>query len=244
MFMSPSRAESTVKFQKAIDLLEVVDSKYINEMTPPIRVAKDWELEDNKIKLDNTHRSFRVRGLLTDVDMEYVINLLPFFKRFYDIAIKLSSSYYVTGNEYMKEIYGIDMILDKMHESKDSGTTFMVSKMKRKYDKYSSNIDKINIFLLNAIAFALDLRFKLNYVIWFYVGLTMVRSLQSMKKEEWNTLVSRMLAQLGGLVELSPPFVDMQRRVEHSYEIKVYKKTYGMFGYSSIVYKLEGKRKL
>ncbi|KAK6926078.1 hAT-like transposase, RNase-H fold [Dillenia turbinata] len=72
-------------------------------------------------------------------------------------------SYSITGNEYMKEIYGIGMILDKICESEDSGTASMASKMKRKHDKYWSNIDKINSFLF--IAVVLDPRFKLNYVI-------------------------------------------------------------------------------
>ncbi|KAK6921426.1 hAT-like transposase, RNase-H fold [Dillenia turbinata] len=76
----------------------------------------------------------------------------------------LKGSYYVTGNEYMKEIYGIDMILDKICESEDSGTASMASKIKRKHDKYWGNIDKINVFLF--IFIILDPRFKLNYVNW------------------------------------------------------------------------------
>ncbi|KAK6923517.1 hAT-like transposase, RNase-H fold [Dillenia turbinata] len=90
----------------------------MDEMTPPTRATKDWELEDD---------------------------------------IELESSYHVTGNEYMKEIYGIGIILDKICESEYSGIASMAPKMKRKHDKYWGNIDKINIFLFIVV---LDPRFK------------------------------------------------------------------------------------
>ncbi|KAK6928289.1 hAT-like transposase, RNase-H fold [Dillenia turbinata] len=120
----------------------------------------------NEIRNRNYNAGSRLLswGLPTNVDWEYVRNLLHFLKIFYDTTIKLSGSYYVIRNEYMKEIYGIDMTLDKICESEDSGTTFMASKIKRKHDKYLDNIDKINIFLF--IVVVLDPRFKLNYVNW------------------------------------------------------------------------------
>ncbi|KAK6939868.1 hAT-like transposase, RNase-H fold [Dillenia turbinata] len=133
-------------------------------MTPPTRATKDWELEEYDIELESTRRSSKAKRLPTDIDWEFVRNLLPFFKIFYDTTVKLSDSYSVTGNEYMKEIYRIGMIIDKICESEDSDTASMVSKMKRKYDKYWNNIDKINTFLF--IAVVLDPRFKLNYVNW------------------------------------------------------------------------------
>ncbi|KAK6915218.1 hAT-like transposase, RNase-H fold, partial [Dillenia turbinata] len=118
----------------------------------------------SRLKSWSTRRSSKTKGLPTDVDWEYARNLLSFLKIFYDTTVKLSSLYYVTGNEYMKEIYGIGLILDKICESEDSGTASMASTMKRKYDKYWGNIDKINIFLF--IVVVLDPRFKLNYVNW------------------------------------------------------------------------------
>ncbi|KAK6944397.1 hAT-like transposase, RNase-H fold [Dillenia turbinata] len=122
------------------------------------------ELEEDDIELESTRRSSKTKGLPTDVDWEYVRNLLPFLKIFYDTTVKLSDSYNVTRNEYMKEIYRIGTILDKIYESEDSGTISIASKMKRKHDKYCGNIDKINIFLFIAVVF--DQRFKLNYVNW------------------------------------------------------------------------------
>ncbi|EPS65408.1 hypothetical protein M569_09369 [Genlisea aurea] len=127
--------EKAVKFQKAFDLLEAADRKYVNELGNKIPTEDDWS---------------------------YANKLLPFLKIFYDTTLKLSASYYVTGNEYMKEIYGIGFLLLKMCQSEDPETSQMATKMKGKYDKYWGQIDNINVLIF--VATVLDPRYKLSYV--------------------------------------------------------------------------------
>ncbi|PKA54217.1 hypothetical protein AXF42_Ash000050 [Apostasia shenzhenica] len=53
-------------------------------------------------------------------------------KRILDTTLKLSGILYVIGNTYMKEIYGVGMLLSKRCASDDVSVSLMASRMKRK----------------------------------------------------------------------------------------------------------------
>ncbi|XP_027155111.1 zinc finger BED domain-containing protein RICESLEEPER 2-like [Coffea eugenioides] len=142
--------EAALKFQKAFELLETVDSKYVEELTPQSE--------------NDTRKSSKMRGVPTEMDWEYAKDLLPFLQIFYDSTVKMSGSRYVTGNVYMNEIFGIGGLLNSFQESDDFGLSTMAGNMKKKYDKYWGNVERINILIL--IAVVLDPRHKLSYVQW------------------------------------------------------------------------------
>ena len=79
--------EAALKFQKAFELLALEDSKYADELTS----------------------GDRSRGLPTSTDWEYAHYLLPFLQVFYDATLRVSGSLYVTGNAYMREIFGVGL---------------------------------------------------------------------------------------------------------------------------------------
>lgn len=64
-------------------------------------------------------------------------SILPIFKFFYDATLKISTTRYVTGNAYMKEIFGVGLMIRKMELSQgDVKLKAMAGKMKLKFDKY------------------------------------------------------------------------------------------------------------
>ncbi|WCJ18596.1 hypothetical protein M5689_000933 [Euphorbia peplus] len=99
--------ETTVKFEKAFDLLEMSDSKYVMELT---------------LK----------HGTPTSDDRDYVRSLLPFLQVFYDTTVAFFGSLHVTSNEYMKKVFGLGLMIDSKIEDSDVFLRAMAEKMKKK----------------------------------------------------------------------------------------------------------------
>ncbi|XP_031268671.1 zinc finger BED domain-containing protein RICESLEEPER 1-like [Pistacia vera] len=158
--------DAAIKFQKAFDLLEIDYSKYKDE-------------------LSSGHKS---RGLPTYSDWEYARYLLPFLKIFYDATVCVFDSFYVTGNEYMREIYDIGMKISEWSHSHDLNLSSTAVRMKGKFDKYWSNVDNINIMLF--IAVVLDPRDKLEYVDWVIGESYDAFATDKLKKKVMETLLS------------------------------------------------------
>lgn len=132
--------ESSLKFQKAFDLLYSQDSKYRGEMT----------------KCD---------GSPSNEDWDCIRHMVTFLRIFYDATLRLSDSLYVTKNMYLQEILGIGvMISNKGDRASDPRLRKVALSMKKKQEKYLGNINNINLMLF--IVVLLDPRRKWEYVNW------------------------------------------------------------------------------
>uniref|UniRef100_A0A803M229 hAT-like transposase RNase-H fold domain-containing protein n=1 Tax=Chenopodium quinoa TaxID=63459 RepID=A0A803M229_CHEQI len=127
-------------YRKAFDLLETCDGgKFRTELS-------------------------KTCGVLEDEDWDRVASLKPFLKKFYDAALRLSGSLFVTSNTYLQELVTINRTIKRRCDSHDHNEKMMPYGMKAKHDKYWENIDSINLMLY--IAVVLDARRKLDYVKW------------------------------------------------------------------------------
>ncbi|XP_010544489.1 PREDICTED: zinc finger BED domain-containing protein DAYSLEEPER-like, partial [Tarenaya hassleriana] len=83
------------------------------------------------------------------------------FKYFYFSSCFCNITRYVTGNEYMKEIFAVGWKIQQVMDCDDPFKRSMAERMKKKFDKYWLS-DDINVIIF--IATVLDPRFKLTYV--------------------------------------------------------------------------------
>ncbi|KAL1209432.1 putative AC transposase [Cardamine amara subsp. amara] len=132
--------ESALKQKKAFDMLVLEDEKYLVELG----------------KLD---------GVPTKSDWEYAKTYLPILKFFYDATLKVSATKHVTGNSYLKEVFGVGLMIRKMSLNKtDPNQKAMATKMKAKFDKYWGDVDNMNLVIF--FACVLDPRYKMKFVTW------------------------------------------------------------------------------
>lgn len=127
--------DAALKFWKVFDFMEIHENKFVDELS-------------------------KMKGVPTYDDCEHAGVILPFLELFYNATLKVSGSYYVTTNHYMKEIYGIGMMIRKYCSDEDMSLALMVERMKLKFEKYWGNVKNINVMLF--IAIILDPRHKLN----------------------------------------------------------------------------------
>lgn len=129
--------DSAIKVRKAFDFLELKDKSYRLEM---------------------------VDSLPSDADWSYAEGLVPFLQSFYETTVKISGSLYITSNVYMKEIFGLSLLIMKMGMDGTNSIREMSFKMREKYDKYWGNFDNINMVIF--VATILDPRHKRQWVKW------------------------------------------------------------------------------
>nr|KYP72582.1 Putative AC9 transposase [Cajanus cajan] len=103
-----------------------------------------------------------VEGVPTFGDWEFVRGILPFLNLFYDATMRISGSSYVTSNMYMFEAFGIGIKIKQMCASKDVIISMMAENMKKKYEKYWGNPNRLNMLLL--IALVLHPIYKLKFM--------------------------------------------------------------------------------
>ncbi|RYQ99307.1 hypothetical protein Ahy_B07g087231 [Arachis hypogaea] len=108
----------TLKHQKAFELLEMQDKKFVEELN-------------------------KGRGVPLIQDWDYAKSVLPFLEMFYDATFRISGSFYVTNNLYMKEVFALG----------------------RRIQQYRDD-DDLSISLMEI----LDPCHKLDYVEWFLVN--------------------------------------------------------------------------
>ena len=89
-----------------------------------------------------------------------------FLKFFYDITLKFSASLHVTSNVYYHDVCSIHMQLIELSKNKDTLLSNMAIRMKRKFEKYWTNVDNLNIMMF--IAFVLDPRYKMEYLKYLF----------------------------------------------------------------------------
>ena len=134
--------EAAQKYQKAFERLEDDDGQYVSYFSEGTL---------------GSPRSF---------DWENVRVLVKFLKIFYDSTLRISGSLYVTCNLLFQELCIVQTSLSKLCENRDPFLSVMAMSMKKKYDKYWGNIEKMNLLIF--VAVLLDPRCKLGALsFWF-----------------------------------------------------------------------------
>ncbi|KAL0712772.1 hypothetical protein Bca4012_019750 [Brassica carinata] len=133
--------ESALKLKRGFDMLELEDDKFLVELG-------------------------KSGGAPTESDWDYAKTYLPILKFFYDATLKVSATRYVTGNMYLKEIFGVGLMIRKLGLNKvDLDQKAMAVKMKAKFDKYWGNMENMNLVIF--IACVIDPWYKMKYVSLF-----------------------------------------------------------------------------
>ncbi|KMT05662.1 hypothetical protein BVRB_7g167950 [Beta vulgaris subsp. vulgaris] len=96
-------------------------------------------------------------------DWENVRRFYEFLEGFYELTLRVSRSLYVTSNLF-HELVNVAALLKESAISDDLEMCLMASEMKKKYDKYLGDPEKINLLIF--IAVVLDPRCKYDYVEW------------------------------------------------------------------------------
>ncbi|KAL4291636.1 hypothetical protein GQ457_14G015420 [Hibiscus cannabinus] len=106
----------------------------------------------------------KVGGPPDDEDWDKVTAFLPFLEIFYEATLSFSGSRYVTGNNFVEEIFDIGYTINRYLDDSNVGLKSMARQMKMKFDKYWENVNNVNVLMF--IALVLDPRHKLRYVEW------------------------------------------------------------------------------
>ncbi|KAL1223810.1 Zinc finger BED domain-containing protein RICESLEEPER 2 [Cardamine amara subsp. amara] len=136
--------QAAVSLKKGFDMLELEDEKYVAELT---RICE---------------------AVPSETDWSYATALSEILQYFYDATVNISGSKYVTGNTYMKEIFGVGWMIVKMDTLEDTHKKAMAEKMKLKFYKYWGNFDNTNIMIY--VVAVLDPRYKIRWVKWMIEG--------------------------------------------------------------------------
>lgn len=95
-------------------------------------------------------------------DQDNTRTFVKFLCTFYEVILKFNALLPVTSNTYYHEMCEIQSQLIDLATSEDKLLSSMPASMKKKYDKYWGDVEKINSLLF--ITIVLDPRFKMNYV--------------------------------------------------------------------------------
>ncbi|KAL4290133.1 hypothetical protein GQ457_14G014970 [Hibiscus cannabinus] len=106
----------------------------------------------------------KVGGPPDDEDWDKVTAFLPFLEIFYEATLSFSGPRYVTGNNFVEEIFDIGYTINRYLDDSNVGLKSMARQMKMKFDKYWANVNNVNVLMF--IALVLDPRHKLRYVEW------------------------------------------------------------------------------
>uniref|UniRef100_A0A803MHQ8 Transposase n=1 Tax=Chenopodium quinoa TaxID=63459 RepID=A0A803MHQ8_CHEQI len=84
-------------------------------------------------------------------DWEKVERLVLFLEGFYLLTKRISGSHYVTANKGLGEIASMYDMLNNWEQSEDLNFQAMAIAMKKKFDKYWGDVDKMNKFIYVAL---------------------------------------------------------------------------------------------
>ncbi|XP_028104527.1 zinc finger BED domain-containing protein RICESLEEPER 2-like [Camellia sinensis] len=102
------------------------------------------------------------REMPTAEDWDNCRVFLKFLKMFYNATKRFSGSLFVTSNTFYAEFFVIENMIGQLIKDNDPILSSMEEKMKKKFDKYWGNRDKINLLLY--VVVVLDPRRKMTYL--------------------------------------------------------------------------------
>ncbi|CAN1338975.1 Zinc finger BED domain-containing protein RICESLEEPER 2 [Linum perenne] len=119
-----------------------------------------YALSDRQFRIDLISKASL--GVPDEDDWNDARRIMGFLKCFYDFTLKVSGSSYVTSNLFFPEVVILYRMLKMWEGSSDNQLSSMANKMRRKYEKYWGDIEKMNKLLY--IAVVLDPRRKMDFV--------------------------------------------------------------------------------
>ncbi|CAN1278856.1 Zinc finger BED domain-containing protein RICESLEEPER 2 [Linum perenne] len=117
-----------------------------------------YALSDRQFRIDLISKV----GVPDEDDWNDARRIMRFLKCFYDFTLKVSGSSYVTSNLFFPDVVILYRMLKMWEGSCDNQLSSMANKMRRKYEKYWGDIEKMNKLLY--IAVVLDPRRKMDFV--------------------------------------------------------------------------------
>ncbi|CAI0404797.1 unnamed protein product [Linum tenue] len=136
--------EAAEKYEKAFALYSVSDLNF----------SADLFLKEDKNGV--------LIGAPGPTDWANVRRILPFLKKFYEFTMKVSGSLYATSNIFFDEVSSLYRLLMKWEKDEDTGFSEMASRMKKKYETYWGDVEKMNKLLY--VAAVLNPMCKFKYV--------------------------------------------------------------------------------
>ncbi|CAN1278852.1 Zinc finger BED domain-containing protein RICESLEEPER 2 [Linum perenne] len=166
---SPARLQKFYDFV-AVDDIESKKSLCLDVFTRwnstflMLQAAEKYETAFEMYALSD--RQFRIdlisKGVPDEDDWNDARRIMRFLKCFYDFTLKVSGSSYVTSNLFFPDVVILYRMLKMWEGSCDNQLSSMANKMRRKYEKYWGDIEKMNKLLY--IAVVLDPRRKMDFV--------------------------------------------------------------------------------
>ncbi|KAI8554479.1 hypothetical protein RHMOL_Rhmol05G0102500 [Rhododendron molle] len=164
--------EVAIKFEKAFQKMAEEDNGFktffgIKERDDGELVSFEGGETIELVSESGQVRSNRVQRIPTKLDWKNCAMFTKFLKLFYNATKKFSTFLFVTSNVFFEEMYNVEVKIEKLIANNDPLLSKMALDMKKKFDTYWGNGDKINFLLY--VAVILDPRFKLRWVKFCYI---------------------------------------------------------------------------
>ncbi|CAN1337708.1 Zinc finger BED domain-containing protein RICESLEEPER 2 [Linum perenne] len=155
--------QSPARLQKFYDFVAVedIESKKKLCLDVPTRWNSTFFMLQVVEKYETAYRQFRIDlisrvdnhggitslGVPDEDDWNDARRIMRFLKCFYDFTLKVSGSSYITFNLFFPEVVIFYRMLKMWEGSSDYQLSSMANKMRRKYEKYWGDIEKMNKLL-------------------------------------------------------------------------------------------------
>ncbi|KAI8550192.1 hypothetical protein RHMOL_Rhmol06G0085800 [Rhododendron molle] len=183
--------DAAQKFEKAFNRLHEEDSNFK-------AIFKDDEFSEGEEENENNgafrgnrgsgeNRGNGEKRKPTKEDWGDCRTFVHFLRLFYIATKRFSGSLYVTSDVFFKDMYVIQLEVEKLLKSSDILLSSMAFSMKEKLDKYWGKGDKMNLLLY--VAAVLDPRKKLDYVEFCFIRLYGEDTANAMKQKVKHCLI-------------------------------------------------------
>ncbi|KAI8550331.1 hypothetical protein RHMOL_Rhmol06G0097100 [Rhododendron molle] len=173
------------EFEKAFNRLHEEDSNFK-------AIFKDGEFSEGEEENENNGANRGNRGSgekrkPTKEDWGDCRTFVHFLRLFYIATKRFSGSLYVTSDVFFKDMYVIQLEVEKLLKSSDILLSSIAFSMNEKLDKYWGKGDKMNLLLY--VAAVLDPRKKLDYLEFCFIRLHGEDTAKAMKQNVKNCLI-------------------------------------------------------